>query len=93
MKYDQVYRALVEAVESGRLSEPFTAATFRGACPGFPEGTYRAFVWKNAAGGDASAVLKRIAPGKYLLSRPGPASTVGKLAAAAGDDEKAKLSR
>lgn len=36
----QVYSAIVSAVRSGRLVEPFSCAGFRRTCPGFGEGTY-----------------------------------------------------
>jgi hypothetical protein len=93
MKYDSVYRELVQAVESGRLVEPFTAASFRNACPGYPEGTYRAFVWKHSADVGSSA-LNRVAPGKYVLAHPIRPSLIGtRPVQPKRDDKKAKLSR
>jgi hypothetical protein len=75
MKYREVYRSLVEAVAEGRLAEPFGSTDFKRACPGFAEGTYRAFLWKHSGGGGdvpgADAVLlERAAPGKFRLVRP-----------------------
>jgi hypothetical protein len=75
VKYKQVYRSLVEAVTDGRLKEPFGQADFRRVCPGFAEGTYRAFLWKHSgAGGTEPAardtLLRRMAPGKFKLVRP-----------------------
>ncbi len=75
MKYHKVYRSLVEAVNDGRLSEPFGQADFRRACPGFADGTYRAFLWKHSGGGvsDSSqdtVLLERTAPGRFKLVRP-----------------------
>jgi hypothetical protein len=75
VKYHKVYRALVEAVTSGKLQEPFGQAEFRRVCPGFAEGTYRAFLWKHSGGGSDTAnansqLLERTAPGKFRLMRP-----------------------
>ena len=46
MSHHDVYSALVDAVAAGTLKEPFSAAGFRHACPGFGEATYRAFLWE-----------------------------------------------
>jgi hypothetical protein len=46
MSHHDVYTALVNAVAAGTLKEPFSAADFRQACPGFGDGTYRAFLWR-----------------------------------------------
>jgi hypothetical protein len=75
LKYHKVYRGLVEAVNAGTLNEPFGAADFRKACPGFAPGTYRAFLWKHSGGGDDGAanntvLLERSAPGRFRLVRP-----------------------
>ena len=68
----RVYRAIVEAVRSGKLAEPFTQRDFRHACPGFGEGTYRAFLYKHRLGnpGGASELFKRVERGKFELLRP-----------------------
>ncbi len=42
-----VYTSIVNAVKSGRLEEPFTIDTFKKACPGFAEGTYKVFLKKH----------------------------------------------
>lgn len=73
-KYQEVYAALVEAVSAGRIVEPFSAADFRSGCPGFAEGTYRAFLWKHS-GGDGpaakdSVLLERTGPGRFKLVQP-----------------------
>jgi hypothetical protein len=76
MRYREVYRSLVDAVAEGRLTEPFSSVDFRRACPGFLEGTYRAFLWKHSSGrggetrGADVALLERTAPGKFRLIRP-----------------------
>jgi hypothetical protein len=76
VKYQQVYRSLVEAVVDGRLKEPFGPADFRRACPGLSDGTYRAFLWKHSGGGGTegpgrdTVLLDRMAPGKFKLVRP-----------------------
>lgn len=69
----EVYRRLVEAITSGSLTEPFSAADFQRACPGFSQGTYRAFVWKHSGGGNTptdSVLLQRVSPGRFTLLRP-----------------------
>jgi hypothetical protein len=50
MTREEVYRLLVDAVNSGKLQEPFTTMEFRKACPGLSVGTYRAFVWRHSRG-------------------------------------------
>jgi hypothetical protein len=46
----RIYLAIINAIEKGRLKEPFTKDDFRRACPGFGEGTYNAFLHKHRAG-------------------------------------------
>ena len=68
----RVYRAIVEAVKSGDLPEPFSERDFRAACPGLGEGTYNAFLHKHATDnpdGD-SELFDRVAPGRFRLLRP-----------------------
>jgi hypothetical protein len=38
------------AVRSGKLAQPFSAATVKRACPGWAEGTYRNFFNKHRVG-------------------------------------------
>ncbi|PKN99383.1 MAG: hypothetical protein CVU43_15295 [Chloroflexi bacterium HGW-Chloroflexi-5] len=68
----KVYGAIVSAVRSGRLSEPFDRAAFRRACPGLGSGTYNAFLDKHAVGnpGGASELFERVAPGRFVCVRP-----------------------
>jgi hypothetical protein len=70
MAFHEVYRALVTAVENGKLAEPFSSADFQKACPGFGGGTYRAFLWKHSAGGKDTALLEKVAAGQFRLIRP-----------------------
>src|SRR5262245_13177122 len=71
MGHHDVYTALVDAVAKGSLKEPFSAADFRHACPGFGEGTYRAFLWKHSATDEKNTrLLEKVAPGKFRLARP-----------------------
>ena len=68
----RVYTAIVNAVKSSRLTEPFSQADFRAACPGLGGGTYNAFLHKHARGnpnGD-SELFERIAPGRFKCLRP-----------------------
>src|SRR5687767_4743166 len=66
VKYDRVYRSLVEAVNGGHLGEPFGQAGFRQACQGFADGTYRAFLWKHSGGGGGSSGSKDQSSSKEL---------------------------
>ena len=72
MTIHKVYRAIVEAVESGRLTEPFSKADFERACPGFEHGTYNAFLHKHSAGnpGNNSELFERNSPGLFKCLRP-----------------------
>ena len=72
MANHKVYSALVQAVKSGQLKEPFGQDEFRHACPGLGEGTYQAFLHKHRKGnpGGASELFEIVAPGKFRLLRP-----------------------
>lgn len=67
-----VYSAIVRAVKSGHLREPFEIKEFRIACPGFGEGTYQAFLYKHRKGnpGGTSELFKLVSKGKFRLLRP-----------------------
>lgn len=67
-----VYAAIVSAVRSGKLAEPFSQANFRRACPGFGKGTYRAFLHKHSRGnpGGYTELFERVSPGRFKLLRP-----------------------
>jgi hypothetical protein len=68
----EVYAAIVSAVRSGELQEPFSPAGFRRACPGFGEGTYRAFLYKHRLGnqGGSTELFELVRPGRFSLLRP-----------------------
>lgn len=68
----RVYGAIVAAVRSGRLTEPFSKADFKSACPGFGAGTYQAFLDKHRAGnpGRNSELFARVKPGYFSCIRP-----------------------
>lgn len=68
----EVYRAIVEAVKSERLKEPFSKSDFWRACPGFGRGTYQAFLDKHRAGnpGGYSELFERVKPGLFSCVRP-----------------------
>jgi len=72
MKKHKVYSAIVKAVRTGKLKEPFTNNDFRKACPGFADGTYNVFLNKHRIGnpGGNSELFKRISPGIFELVRP-----------------------
>ena len=67
----EVYQAIVNAVETGVLREPFSQKDFRNACPGFGEGTYNAFLWNHAEGnGYTTELFTKVAPGLFRCLRP-----------------------
>jgi hypothetical protein len=68
----RVYSAIVSAVQAGTLAEPFSAASFKRACPGLGAGTYNAFLHKHSRGnpGGNSELFERVAPGRFRCLRP-----------------------
>ncbi len=66
------YEAIVGAVKSGKLVEPFSKSEFRDACPGFGHGTYNAFLDKHSVGnpGGNSELFERETPGRFCCLRP-----------------------
>lgn len=68
----RVYRSIVSAVRTGTLREPFSKMDFRTACPGFGDGTYRAFLDKHSVGnnGGATELFRRVRPGRFVCVRP-----------------------
>jgi len=72
MPKHKVYQAIVDAVKQGRLNEPFGVSAFRKSCPGFGEGTYKAFLYKHRKGnpGKNSELFQQVAPGRFTLIRP-----------------------
>lgn len=68
----KVYSAIVQAVRSGKLKEPFTSADFEARCPGFRHGTYNAFLAKHrrANPGGNSELFERESPGQFRCIRP-----------------------
>ena len=68
----RVYGAIVTAVKTGALTEPFSKATFRLACPGLGNGTYNAFLDKHSLGnpGRNSELFERVSPGLFRCLRP-----------------------
>jgi len=59
------------AIRQGRLTEPFSNEDFRSACPGFGEGTYRAFLWKHSRGnrGCRTEYFARVAKNRFRRLR------------------------
>ena len=72
MARHRVYSAIVSAVRSGELTEPFSQADFRRACPGFHEGTYGSFLHKHSRGnpGGNTELFERVSPGRFRLLWP-----------------------
>jgi hypothetical protein len=68
----RVYGAIVAAVRSGMLPEPFSKVDFRAACPGLGNGTYNAFLDKHSEGnpGGNSELFGRTRPGLFACLRP-----------------------
>jgi hypothetical protein len=59
---------IYDAVRSGRLTQPFTAAMVKCACPGWADRTYHTFLAKHAKGNSHTTELFiRVAPGSYKL--------------------------
>jgi len=68
----KVYSAIVRAVNSHNLKEPFGSKEFRSACPSFADGTYKVFLSKHRKGnpGCDSELFIRVVPGKFRVIRP-----------------------
>jgi len=68
----KVYKAIVEAIKTGKLKEPFSKDDFEKECPGFSQGTYNAFLWKHRRGNPegASELFEIVSPGKFVVKRP-----------------------
>jgi len=67
-----VYSAIVDAVNSGQLKEPFGKKEFRSACKGLGEGTYQAFLYKHRKGnpGGNSELFELVSKGRFRLIHP-----------------------
>lgn len=71
MANHQVYKSIVMAIRRGSLTEPFGVSDFRKCCPGFAEGTYKAFLYKHKLGnGATSELFEHIGKGLFRLLRP-----------------------
>jgi len=68
----EVYKAIVAAMKSGKLREPFSKEDFERQCPGFGYGTYNAFLWKHRKGnpGGASELFEMVSSGKFVVLKP-----------------------
>jgi hypothetical protein len=68
----KVYSAIVAAVKSGALPQPFTKSDFRKTCPSLGQGTYAAFLNKHCKGnpGGNSELFERESPGSFSCLRP-----------------------
>jgi hypothetical protein len=68
----KVYSALVHAIKSGKLDEPFGQREFRSMCPGFGEGSYKAFLHEHKKGNLAgeTELFEWVLRGKFHLLRP-----------------------
>jgi hypothetical protein len=62
---------IYSAVQSGRLSEPFSGGHVRDVCPGWADHTYFTFLGKHSIGnGRATELFVRVGRGLYRLYRP-----------------------
>ncbi len=67
----EVYRAITNAVKTGRLRERFSKEDFRTECPGFRPGTYNTYLWKHRLGnGKTSELFVLIVPDRFRCIRP-----------------------
>ena len=68
----KVYKAIVEAIRSASLKEPFAQGDFREQCPGFGQGTYNAFLYKHRVGnpGGKSELFELVNSGSFKCVRP-----------------------
>ena len=64
----KVYKAIINAIKTGKLKEPFSKQDFQDACPGFGNGTYNAFLDKHAKGnpGGNSELFERVGEGQFI---------------------------
>ena len=61
---------IYQAVKSGRLVEPFNAASLKDACPGWADHTYPTFLGKHSVGnGTTTELFVRVRRGWYRLKR------------------------
>jgi hypothetical protein len=59
---------IYQAVRSGHLAQPFSAAMVKRACPGWSDRTYHVFLPKHAEGnGSTTELFVRVSPGLYRL--------------------------
>ena len=59
---------IYQAVQVGRLSQPFNASMVRNACPGWADRTYNTFLGKHAGGnGKESELFEKVSRGFYKL--------------------------
>lgn len=72
MVQHKVYLNIVKAIKAQQLIEPFSKNDFKSNCPGFGEGTYKAFLYKHRKGnlGGNTELFELISKGKFRLLRP-----------------------
>ena len=68
----KVYEAIVTAIRSGKMAEPFAKHDFKMSCPGFGNGTYNAFLYKHVKGNNKgnSELFEKVAPGQFRCLQP-----------------------
>ena len=71
MPRHRAYFAIVEAVDNGRLIEPFSPRDFAIACPEFAKITYYTFLPRHIRGnGKTSELFEKVSYGRYRLLKP-----------------------
>ncbi len=71
MSGHKVYGAIVSAVKSGKLEEPFSNQDFRKACPGLGAGTYKAFLYKHKLGnGKTTELFEQVGENQFEMIKP-----------------------
>jgi len=68
----KVYFSIINAVEKGKLKEPFSKEDFKNVCPGFCQGTYSAFLYKHRLGnrGGNSELFELVEINRFKLIKP-----------------------
>jgi len=68
----KVYKSIIKAIKSGKLTEPFSRKDFEISCPVFGKGTYNAFLYKHDRGNPSgnTELFEKVSPGKFRCLRP-----------------------
>ena len=66
-----VIEKIKEAIEKGKLAEPFGKKDLEEVVPDLGRGTYNAYLWKHHVGnpGGKKEYFEKVAPGKFRLKK------------------------